>query len=168
MIGRQGGDFGYDELTRFVETESGDGRALVRNPEDNPICSILYDIAIPSLVIRWKGYATSAQLRFIHETLIHLISKYRADRILGDDTALPTISERDQDWITHSWMPRAIAFGLRWAAAKRPHGYFGQASVSRIHTSAPPGLTVRSFESLEEAKQWLERPTADQPKRGWK
>ena len=148
----------YDELLRFVEAELGDGRVLVRCPEDNPICGIAYNPHIPCLVIWWKGYATTAQMRFIHETLMHLIVKHRVDRILDDDTALPTISERDQDWIASSWMPRAIAAGLKWVATKRPNGYFGQTAVSRVHSSAPRDLTIRSFDALEGARNWLMDP----------
>lgn len=160
MIQQPFGDLSYDGLARLVEAESGDGRALVRTPEDNPICAVSYDSAIPGLFVKWKGYATSAQLFFIHETLIHLIRRYRAAKILGDDTALATITEPDQEWIARNWMPRAIEAGLRWAAAKRPMGYFGRTSVDRVQSSAPPGLTVRSFETLDEARRWLKSAAA--------
>jgi hypothetical protein len=156
MSGRQ--DWGYDQLRRFVEAESGTGRGLVQSPEDNAICSITYNFHVPCLFVCWKSYATSAQLRFIHETLIHLIMKHRVDRILGDDTALPFISESDQDWIVRNWMPRAIAAGLKRAASKRPDRYFGQTSVGRVQSSAPSDLLLRSFESLDEAKNWLTMP----------
>lgn len=155
MIERHPVDSSLDGLRHLLEGESGDGRALADNLERNPICTVSYDPEIPCLVVRWRGYATSAQTRYIHECLIQLIKKHRVSKILGDDTALVSIAAIDQHWIIHDWMPRAMAAGLKSAASIKPCGYFGQASVNRILSLVPAGLAIRSFESLREGKAWL-------------
>jgi hypothetical protein len=149
---------GLDALKRVIEEESNDGRALAENLADNPICAVSFDDAVPCVRLQWRGYATSAQLRFIHECLIGLIKQHHVSKILGDDTALVSVTSEDQDWIIWEWIPRAIAAGLRVIASKRPHGYYGRVSVDRILAVISPKLRVRSFDDLTDARQWLCHP----------
>jgi hypothetical protein len=142
-------------LQHLLAEESSDGRTLANNLEDNPICTVSHDPGIPCLVVRWKGYATSIQIRYIHECLIRLIAEHRVGKVLGDDTELVSIAEMDQHWIVRDWMPRAISAGLRTAASIKPHAHFGQTSISRILSITPADLAVRSFDSAEEARNWL-------------
>lgn len=153
-----GGLSGLDALKRAVERESNDGRALVANLADNPICAVSRDDDVPCICIQWKGYATSAQIRLIHERLIGLIERDRISKILGDDTALVSVSSEDQDWIIWEWMPRAIAAGLRVVASKSPNGHYGRMSVNRIQAVIAPKLRVRSFDNLADAREWLRHP----------
>jgi hypothetical protein len=146
---------GLDALKRVSEKESNDGRALADNLADNPICVVSRDDGVPCLVVQWRGYATSAQIRFIHECLVRIIERDRVSRILGDDTALVAVPAEDQDWIIWDWMPRAIAAGLRFVASKSPDGYYGRTSVNRIQTTISQKLKVRSFDSLADARAWL-------------
>jgi hypothetical protein len=145
----------FDGLRRVLAVESSDGRALAESLEDNPICTVSYDPSIPCLMVRWRSYATSAQLRYIHECLIQLIKKHRVSKILGDDSDLVSIASIDQHWIAREWMPRAIAAGLRTVASIKPRAYFGQTSIRNILSFVPAGLAIRSFESLREARDWL-------------
>jgi hypothetical protein len=147
-----------DSLNRLraqLETESGDSRKLLKNLKDNPICSLTFDEAIPAVVIIWRQYATSTQLRFIHESILGLLQKHAASKILGDDTDLPTIPAEDQAWIVEDWMPRAIVAGLKFACCKRPDSYFGRVSVRSVQSVAPKGLATREFDNFDEARRWL-------------
>jgi hypothetical protein len=142
-------------LKHQIETESTDGRALARNLAENPICTVTRDESAQCLFVRWKKYATSAQVRYIHECLIDLIKRYRLSRILGDATALVTIDGEDQDWIIQEWTPRALAAGLRTVASKGPNGYYGRMAAARIQTILSRKLAVRSFDDLAAAREWL-------------
>ena len=86
-----------------------------------------------------------------------MLTRHRVSRILGDDTALPTIHAEDRVWITENWMPRARAAGLVAAASKRPDAYFGQLAVENVQSVAPTGVTLRSFDKLEDAREWLRK-----------
>jgi hypothetical protein len=55
------------------------------------------------------------------------------------------------------WFPRTVKCGLRFAASKQPDAYFGRLAVSHIQSAAPTGLQCRTFEKLEEAREWLDR-----------
>jgi hypothetical protein len=155
MIEKHPGDTSLGDLQYLLEGESGDSRALARNLEDNPICTVSYDPYVPCLLVRWKRYAKSTQLRYIHECLIRLIKKHRVSKILGDDTGLVKIAAFDQRWIALDWFPRAMAAGLKTGVSIKPRAHFGQASVNRILSFLPAGLAVRSFENFEEGRNWL-------------
>jgi hypothetical protein len=144
------------ELREKLRYESRDSFQLLENFCDNPVCTIRHDEANHCIIIVWRQYATQMQFRYIHEKLLSLICQHHADKILGDDTALPAIPSEDRFWIIDEWFPRAVKCGLRFAASKRPDAHFGKVAVSHIHSSAPAGLQCRSFEKLEEARAWLD------------
>jgi hypothetical protein len=144
-----------EQLRGSLERESSDSVRLMKNISDNPICSISIDESVPCVTVIWKQYATSAQLRYVHESILHLLRTNDLNKVLGDVTALPNIHEEDQAWIVNDWMPRAIAAGLQAAAGKRSSFYFGKLSVDNIQTSVADDLVVRSFDDLGEARQWL-------------
>jgi hypothetical protein len=146
---------GLQALKRIIDKESSDGRALAENLADNPICAVSFDHSIPCIFVQWKGYATSAQIRYVHECLISLIEQHQVSKILGDDTALVAVTGEDQEWITSDWMPRAVAAGLRVAASKSPDGYYGRTSANRIQARISPKITIRSFDDLTDARAWL-------------
>jgi len=133
----------------------GRWRRLAENLADNPICAVTVDASIPCIVLVWKRYATSAQLRFIQESALRLLRENALHKILGDDTALPTIHGDDRSWIAENWMPRAIAAGLRAVASKSPLAHFGRVSVDAVLSVAPAPLIWRSFDDMAAARRWL-------------
>lgn len=150
------GHASLEQLTRLLEQESADGAALLRNIGDNPICCVSYDASVPCLVVVWRGYATSTQLRFVHERILELLEEHRVAKILGDNSGLPTVHADDQKWLIENWMPRAKAAGLRAAAAKQPVSYFGRLAINTLHSAMPAGVIARSFGQLDDARRWLE------------
>ena len=144
-----------EQLRSRLEAESGDGLRLLENLGDNPICCVALDASVPCIRVVWKRYATSTQLRFIHERLLRMLEDSRVGKILGDDTQLPMIHAEDQRWIVENWMPRAQTAGLTTVATKRPASYFGQLSVDAVKSVAPEGLAIRTFEDMSQAQAWL-------------
>lgn len=143
------------QLMEAVRTESSDGARLVANLADNAICRVTVDAGIPCVKFVWQQYATSAQLRFVHESALDLLRRNALHKMLGDDSSLALIPVDDQAWIREDWMPRAIGAGLQAAASKCPKGFFGKQSVANVISGAPPGIDLRSFDTLDEAKTWL-------------
>jgi hypothetical protein len=143
------------ELEKLLESDSSDSRLLLDDLQDNPICAVSVDPAIPCLVVQWRRYATSAQLRYVHERMIALLRENGLAKILSDDTGLPTIHAEDQKWIVENWFPRAIAAGLRTVANKTPDSYFGKLSVTNIQATIAKDIAVRTFDELADARRWL-------------
>ena len=61
------------ERRQIVEAESIDGIEVARNPQDNPICRLSYDESLGCIEVVWRKYATSAQLRFLHEVILEML-----------------------------------------------------------------------------------------------
>lgn len=137
----------------MVATESSDGLRLVENLGDNPVCTVAVDESIASIVVVWRRYATSTQLRYIHEVILEIVQRRHVRRIIGDDTALPTIHAEDQRWIVENWMPRAVAAGVRATASKSPATYFGRQAVQQVRSRSL--WEFRAFDDMHEARQWL-------------
>jgi hypothetical protein len=144
------------ELGKRLLEEAEEGRLLAADIHDNPICTVNYDASIPGIVVVWKRYVTSLQLRFVHEKLLEMITETGAHKVLGDDTELSVIHPKDQDWIVTDWLPRAFEAGLKAAASKRPSGYFGRLSTTRIQSQAEP-LRHQAFDDIASARDWLIR-----------
>jgi hypothetical protein len=144
-----------DTLRSAVAAESSDGRRVAQNPCDNPVCTMKFNATTHCLDVVWNMYATSLQLRFIHECMLDLIRTHRATGVLGDDTELGIIHADDQVWLTRDWLPRAIAAGLTAGASKAPATFFAEQSVRRIQASAPSGVRLGSFRDLSDARAWL-------------
>jgi hypothetical protein len=141
-------------LKAALKAESSDGRRLLEDPANNPVCLVGYDADVPCVTVVWKGYATSRQLRFVHEEALHLLALHKAHKMLGDDTELATIHSDDQKWIVENWLPRAIGAGLRACASKRPTSYFGRLAVDNVSAAANSGV-MRAFDDIAEARGWL-------------
>lgn len=142
-------------LREILAQESGDSLSLINDLENNPICSVAFDASVPCIAVQWRGYATSAQMRFVLENIICLLDRHKAHRVLGDDTLLPLVHSADQQWIINDWYPRAIAAGWRVSANKVPQNYFGQLTTNSVQAEVPGVVVIRAFEELEEAKGWL-------------
>ncbi|HKQ49718.1 MAG TPA: response regulator [Phycisphaerae bacterium] len=144
------------QLRSQLQAESSDSRKLLASPTDNPICSIESDDSLPGLVVVWRNYANSRQLRFVHEYLLQLIEKNAISKVLCDDTALRTIASDDQSWIIQDWIPRAIRAGLRAGAHTASSAHFAAVAVNALASAAPDGIALRVFETTAEARKWLQ------------
>jgi hypothetical protein len=144
------------ELGKRLLEEAEEGRLLEADIHDNPVCTVNYDASIPGIVVVWKRYVTSLQLRYVHERLLEMIAETGAHKVLGDDTGLSVIHPRDQEWILNDWLPRAFKAGLQAAASKRPSGYFGRLSTTSIQSQAE-ALTHQAFDDIASARDWLIR-----------
>jgi hypothetical protein len=144
------------QLMRLVEKESIDGVKLLENPKDNPICSLSYDETIRCVTIVWRKYATSAQLRFVHEAIIQMLAQYKANKILGDDSDLPIVHAEDQKWITDDWLPRAKEAGLKAAAAKVSFAFFGKLSIGSVQARLAKEIRIKAFPNIHQARTWLQ------------
>jgi len=144
------------ELRNILAQESGDSAGLLIDLENNPICSVRFDPALPGIAVQWRGYATSPQMRFVLENVIDLMARHKVSRILGDDTLLPMVHADDQEWIINDWYPRAVKAGWRVSANKVSESYFGDLTTRSVQSEAPASVVIRPFRELGEARRWLQ------------
>lgn len=144
-----------EALRVLLREESGDGARLADDAADNPVCAVTVNEAVPCIQVVWRRYATTTQLRFVHELILLLQARHGLACILGDDTRLPTVHQEDRRWIVEDWMPRATGAGLRTIAQTRPAQHFGQLAIEQIRSAAPTEIVFRSFDRPGDARQWL-------------
>lgn len=142
-------------LRDLVRRESSEGRSLAANPHDNCVCTIGIDTGADCVELVWKNYATSNQLRFVHEFMLLQVLSQDLSAILGDDTLVPTVHAEDRKWIVEDWMPRARKCGLARIAATVSHRHFGRVAIDEVHLAAPPGIEIRTFPEFAAAREWL-------------
>lgn len=135
--------------------------ALVNDIQDNPICLVTFDETVPCVSVTWKQHATRTQFQFIHENILQILKNQSVNKILGDDTALPTIHTEDRNWVIENWIPRAMSAGLKFIGTKRPESHFGRVAVSTVKANLPKSLTLRTFDDLDEARVWLQEASLD-------
>lgn len=147
-------------LERQLRAESSDSRALVESLTDNPVCMVQIDASVPCITLVWKGYATSSQLRYVHEKVLELLEIHGLRAVLGDDTALAALHAEDQRWIVDDWMARATAAGLIAAANRRSRMPWANVAIESVQSLMSKHVEVRSFDDWEAARSWL-RTVAD-------
>src|SRR3569832_427844 len=90
------------ELSKLV-ADSPDGERVLQSPCDNAICKLSYNSDVKCIEVVWRKYATSSQLRYIHEIMLLMLVQHNVSKILGDQSRLPIINGEEQRWIDEQW-----------------------------------------------------------------
>ena len=109
------------------------------------------------IVVDWKGYQTEQSVKDGCEKILEAINTYKCTKVLNDNTNVVGIWTPASHWVGTNWLPRVGQSGIRDFA-----WIYYQSAMSRVstdeaikHTSAAD--LVRTFETVDEAKKWLER-----------
>lgn len=117
-----------------------------------------YDASVPCVAMVWRGYHTTPSFRDKNEQVLGLIQERKASRMLCDIRRFLLISAADQVWLSGDWLPRAMAAGLRHCAIVTPAYFFNQVAVRSVTDQIDAHvLQVDHFESVEQARLWLQR-----------
>lgn len=118
-------------------------------------CDIFFDQEIGCIILDWKGYATSAQFREIHEKMLEAIGHTNARLLLGNALHLVQIGAQDREWIVNAFRPRLVSAGIVADAVVRSTNYFGQVAIDSILKGNKERTLVRYFDTRAQAKEWL-------------
>ncbi len=123
---------------------------------DEPFLTIHWDETIKCVIMQWKGFAQSNQLRTGLNKGLELIKQKKATYWLADLRNLKVISLEDQKWSNEDWFPRALATELRRMAIVEASSAVTQLGVKNIMSRVNgQDLEVHYFSDVEQAKQWL-------------
>jgi hypothetical protein len=118
---------------------------------------IYFDKEIETVIMEWDGYATSAQFKDGTELMLNTLIKNNANKVLADIKNMVLIGMEDQQWLENNFLPRAIQFGFRAIAIIRPDAYFNKVAVESVSYKVDKEkLTINFFNSMEEAREWLQ------------
>lgn len=104
----------------------------------------------------WRAFANTTELRAGLLRGIDAISDHHAVGYLADTRKVKVVVQPDQAWIKQTWLPLAVAAGLkRIAVVTATHG-LGKLTVEEVvGLTDDQGLLTRTFESPEAAWQWI-------------
>lgn len=89
-------------------------------------------------------------------TTLEAIRNKHASSLVSDTRRLEVVANEDQLWMRDTWVPLAVAAGLkRIALVVARHG-LGKFAVQEIVSQVgPTTFVMRSFDSLPEALGWV-------------
>jgi hypothetical protein len=118
---------------------------------------------LPSVLVRWHGFANSRNLRFLLDKALDLYQRY-AVRYPGlgwitDARRFGAMLPADQQWASADWNQRAYAAGIRQLVFLTPENIFGQIALQQYaqNTAHAAGLRITHVASLELAARALAR-----------
>jgi hypothetical protein len=130
---------------------------------DQPWLLMRWDAVHKVVHSEWRAFANSAELRAGLQRGLDAISDHQAIGYLTDTRKVKVIVRDDQVWIKETWLPLAIAAGLkRIAVVTATHG-LGKLTVDEVvGLTDDQGLVSRTFESADAAWEWVSKTTERQ------
>lgn len=117
---------------------------------------ISFDPAINSVVMEWRGYATSQEFKEGTELMLNILMKHGTFKVLADIKDMTIISLEDQEWLNTVFLPRATQFGFKAIAIVKPDHYFNRVAVESISYKVDQNkLAITFFENVEDARKWI-------------
>jgi hypothetical protein len=104
----------------------------------------------------WKGFANSVEFRKGTMRTLEAIRDKNAGSLVSDTRRLEVVTNEDQLWMRDTWVPLAVAAGLKRIALVVANQGLGKFAVQEIVSHVGPTTFVtRTFESLSEALEWV-------------
>lgn len=130
--------------------------------EASKVYKVFVDSQTDTVVMDWKGYATSQQFRDGTELMLNYLIESKVHKVLADAKDMILIGMEDQQWMETSFLPRATRFGLKTCAIVKPESYFNKVAIESITRKIDPEkIQVSVFDNVEEARAWLQQANGD-------
>ncbi|OLY95021.1 hypothetical protein SAMN05444008_105118 [Cnuella takakiae] len=108
------------------------------------------------LYVNWIGYQTESSVMTGCEQMLKALQFYNLTKVLNDNTNVLGIWTPAAKWVGENWMPRMEGAGLRQFAWVYSPSRMSQTSTDVAILATPIPQIIKTFYSLEEAKQWLQ------------
>ena len=126
---------------------------------DEPWLSIRWDRAHNCVHAEFKSFANSSESRAGTTQILEAIQERRATALISDNRRLEGVTNLDQLWLRDSWLPLAVAAGIkRIAVVVQPRGLGKVATEAIISKFGKTAFETRTFEALDDAIRWVSEP----------
>lgn len=123
---------------------------------DEPWLLLRWDRAGRHVHSEWRGFANSAEYRAALLKGIQAVKDHSAAAYLSDARKVKVIVEDDQKWVKETWLPLAIAAGLKRIAVVTAASGLGKATLEdMLGMGDEIGLRSRNFDSIAAAMKWI-------------
>ena len=122
---------------------------------DEPWLSIRWDGQHRCVCAEWKSFANSVEFRASTKAILDAIREQNAAALVSDNRRLEGVTDPDQLWLRDTWMPLAVAAGVKRIAVVLPHHGLGKlASEEIIGRLGKTVFVTRTFSEPSEATEW--------------
>ncbi len=123
----------------------------------NEAGQLFYQGAAGVVRLVWSAERTAlATIQDFYEQALLLLQRTHSTKILSYHGQRAPLSGPAQEWLTSSWIPRAISqAGARHCAIVEGANPLHRLSTQSVVATSPTGLVFRRFAALEEADTWL-------------
>jgi hypothetical protein len=119
--------------------------------------SLSWDEAHKTVNADWTGFFNTVEFRDAATKLVEEIKARRAISSVCDIQKLEVVIRTDQLWIRDTWVPMALASGLkRIGVVVALHGVAKFAADAMIRLVGRTGIETRLFNSFDDARNWLD------------
>jgi hypothetical protein len=126
---------------------------------DEPWLWIGWDRQHKCVHAEFKSFANSSEFRAGTTQILDLIRARKATALISDNRRLEGVTDLDQLWLRDSWMPMAVAAGVkRIAVVVASRGLGRVATEAVIGKFGKTAFETRMFESPPDALKWLSQP----------
>ncbi len=102
------------------------------------------------------GRTTTEDIKSFYEQVLSLLVTTGTHKILSEHGQRAPLSGPVQQWITGSWIPRAMHLArLRHCAIVEGADPLHRLSTQSVVAASPTGLVFQRFAVLHEAEKWL-------------
>jgi hypothetical protein len=123
---------------------------------DEPWLTIRWDSQNSCVYAEFKGFATSAEFRASTTKILDAIRERNAGSLVSDNRRLEGVADEDQLWLRDTWVPMAVAVGLkRIGVVVAHHGLGKTASENIITRFGKTEFVTRTFASAADALEWV-------------
>ena len=122
---------------------------------DKPFVTIERDDQLRCLTQTWKGFAKSEDFRAAIEQSLEFFEKGDLDKIISNTKDAALVKKEDTDWVAQVITPQMVQHGLRYMAFIVPTNVFTQVTVDNFKEEADSVVSIRYFDKVEAAKDWL-------------
>lgn len=126
------------------------------SPTNKLYLTIYHDSQSNFIFNNWTGYVTSENVKNGAFAVLDALKKYNSCNILNNNKELLGRWDHTVEWIETEWTPRAIEIGLRNFAHVVDSETFAAASAADMLKRVNGRYTMMIFNTVEEAKQWLQ------------
>jgi len=103
----------------------------------------------------WKAFANSGEFRASTTKILDAIRARSADSLVSDNRRLEGVADQDQLWLRDTWVPLAVASGLKRIAVVVPHHGLGKIASEEILGRIEMAVfATRAFTTVSEATEW--------------
>ena len=118
--------------------------------------SIEYDVETNSILHTVKSFLVTDEWKDLLTTGHHFFAENKLSKWISDNRDLPVLHNNIDAWFYNDWLPGMIETGWKQWAMVEPTIHPGKLSQkSYLENIANLGIEVRSFEGLEEAREWI-------------